>query len=81
MKVACALPFVLVGAALVHIYTDGTVLATHGGVEMGQGLNTKVAQVIASELGIPVHMVNIQEMSTDKIPNASPCAGKINLEY
>jgi len=33
------------GAALVHIYTDGSVLLSHGGVEMGQGLHTKMVQV------------------------------------
>ena len=38
------------GAALIHIYTDGSVLVNHGGVEMGQGLHTKVAQVVATEL-------------------------------
>ena len=43
--------------ALVHVYLDGTVLVSHGGTEMGQGLNTKVCQVVASEFGIGVEKV------------------------
>ena len=40
--------------ALVHVYNDGSILVNHGGTEMGQGLNTKVAQVVAHELGVRV---------------------------
>ncbi|KAA0058344.1 xanthine dehydrogenase 1-like isoform X2 [Cucumis melo var. makuwa] len=47
--------------ALVHVYTDGTVLVTHGGVEMGQGLHTKVAQVAAFAFNIPLSFVFISE--------------------
>ncbi|KVI09438.1 [2Fe-2S]-binding [Cynara cardunculus var. scolymus] len=56
--------------ALVQVYTDGTVLVTHGGVEMGQGLHTKVAQIAASAFEIPLSSVFISETSTDKLVNA-----------
>lgn len=60
--------------ALVHIYQDGTILVNHGGTEMGQGLNTKVAQVVASELGISVEFVRSTATRTDKIANTSATA-------
>ena len=60
--------------ALVHIYTDGTVMLNHGGTEMGQGLFTKVAQVVAEELGIDIDNIKITASDTSKVPNASPTA-------
>lgn len=67
--------------ALVHIYhTDGTVLISHGGVEMGQGLHTKMCQVAATELGVPLHMVHISETATDKVANTSPTAASASSD-
>ena len=60
--------------ALVHVYKDGTVLLNHGGTEMGQGLFTKVRQVVANELGIRVDDVRVSASDTSKVPNASPTA-------
>jgi xanthine dehydrogenase molybdopterin-binding subunit B len=53
--------------ALVHCYTDGSVLISHGGTEMGQGLHTKMCAVAAHELGISIEQVHISETSTDKV--------------
>jgi xanthine dehydrogenase large subunit len=60
--------------ALVHVYTDGSVLVNHGGTEMGQGLNTKVAQVVAHELGIPLAQVRVTATDTHKVANTSATA-------
>ena len=68
------------GAALVMIYKDGSVLLTHGGVEMGQGLNTKTAQVAARVLKIPLDLIHISETSTDKIPNSSTTAASMGTD-
>ncbi|WP_457322430.1 xanthine dehydrogenase molybdopterin binding subunit [Roseateles sp. P5_E11] len=60
--------------ALVHVYTDGSVLVNHGGTEMGQGLNTKVAQVVAHELGLPLASVRCSATDTSKVANTSATA-------
>ncbi|HEY0767897.1 MAG TPA: xanthine dehydrogenase molybdopterin binding subunit, partial [Steroidobacteraceae bacterium] len=60
--------------ALLHVYTDGTVLLNHGGTEMGQGLHVKVAQVVAAELGVPLSAVRITTTDTSKVPNTSATA-------
>ncbi|CAG9212508.1 Xanthine dehydrogenase, molybdenum binding subunit [Paraburkholderia sabiae] len=60
--------------ALVHIYTDGSVLVNHGGTEMGQGLNTKVAQVVAHELGVSFSRVRVTATDTSKVANTSATA-------
>ncbi|MBN9508979.1 MAG: xanthine dehydrogenase molybdopterin binding subunit [Alphaproteobacteria bacterium] len=60
--------------ALVHVYTDGSVHLNHGGTEMGQGLNTKVAQVVAEAFQIDLRRVKITATSTGKVPNTSATA-------
>ncbi len=60
--------------ALVHVYTDGSVLVNHGGIEMGQGLHTKVAQIVADELGVPFERVQVSASDTARVPNASATA-------
>ena len=60
--------------ALLHVYTDGSVLLNHGGLEMGQGLNTKVAQVVAHELGLSLDRVRVSATDTSKVPNTSATA-------
>ncbi len=60
--------------ALVHVYTDGSVMLNHGGTEMGQGLFTKVAQVVAEEFQIDIDRIRITGADTSKVPNASPTA-------
>ena len=60
--------------ALVHIYTDGSVHLNHGGIEMGQGTHTKIAQLVANSFGIPYEKVKISSTNTSKVPNTSASA-------
>jgi xanthine dehydrogenase large subunit len=60
--------------ALVHLYADGSVGLNHGGTEMGQGLNTKVAQIVADVFGVGLEVVRITATRTDKVPNTSATA-------
>jgi xanthine dehydrogenase large subunit len=60
--------------ALVHVYADGSVLVTHGGTEMGQGLYTKIQQIVAHELGIPLAKVRLLPTDTSRVPNTSATA-------
>jgi len=66
--------------ALVHVYTDGSVQVNHGGTEMGQGLNTKVAAIVADELGVPFGQVMSTAADTSKVPNASATAASAGTD-
>ncbi|MFC3202171.1 xanthine dehydrogenase molybdopterin binding subunit [Alteromonas oceani] len=60
--------------ALLHIYTDGSIQVNHGGTEMGQGLHTKIGQIVAHEFGVTLDNIEVTATRTDKVPNTSPTA-------
>ena len=60
--------------ALVHVYTDGSIIVNHGGTEMGQGLHTKVLGIVSSVLGVTLDKVRISDTDTSKIANTSATA-------
>tara|TARA_B100000579_G_scaffold146895_1_gene119189 strand:+ start:347 stop:2659 length:2313 start_codon:yes stop_codon:yes gene_type:complete len=61
--------------ALVHIYyADGSVHISTGAIEMGQGTYTKIAQLIANELGLNFNKIKVSSTRTDKVPNTSASA-------
>ncbi len=60
--------------ALVHVYNDGSIHLNHGGTEMGQGLNTKVAQVVADAFQVDFERIKITKTTTEKVPNTSATA-------
>jgi xanthine dehydrogenase large subunit len=66
--------------ALLHLYTDGSVHLNHGGTEMGQGLMTKVAQLVAAELQIDLDRVKISATNTGKVPNTSATAASAGAD-
>ena len=78
--IAFTAKFMNLGGALVHLYTDGTVLVSHGGTEMGQGLHTKVCQVTAQAFGIPLEDVFVCDLSTDKVANTLPSAASMSTD-
>ncbi|XP_040609521.1 aldehyde oxidase 3 isoform X5 [Mesocricetus auratus] len=67
-------------AALVHVYTDGSVLVAHGGVELGQGINTKMMQVASRELKIPMSYIHLDEMNTVTVPNTVATGGSTGAD-
>jgi xanthine dehydrogenase large subunit len=60
--------------ALVHVYTDGSVQVNHGGTEMGQGLHTKIAQIVADVFQIGFSLIKLTATNTSKVPNTSATA-------
>ena len=60
--------------ALVHVYADGSIHLNHGGTEMGQGLYTKVAQVVADEFQVDLDRIKVTATTTGKVPNTSATA-------
>ncbi|HEU0224693.1 MAG TPA: xanthine dehydrogenase molybdopterin binding subunit [Steroidobacteraceae bacterium] len=66
--------------ALLHVYTDGSILLNHGGTEMGQGLHTKVAQVVAEELQVDLRRIRCTATDTSKVPNTSATAASASSD-
>lgn len=78
--IAFTLPEKNQAGALVSVYSDGSIQMNHGGVEMGQGLHQKLAQVAASRFGVDLSYVKITATDTSKVPNAAPTAASSGMD-
>ncbi len=78
--VAFSIPFLNQAGVLLHVYTDGSIHLNQGGTEMGQGLFTKVAQVVANEFQVDLDRVQVSSTRVDKVPNTSPTAGSMSSD-
>ncbi|XP_063067791.1 aldehyde oxidase 6 isoform X2 [Engraulis encrasicolus] len=67
-------------AALVNVFLDGSVLVSHGGAELGQGIHTKMQQVASRELRIPTSLIHISETNTHTVPNTCPSAASFGTD-
>jgi len=66
--------------ALIHVYTDGSIQLNHGGTEMGQGLYTKIAQIVAQEFQVDINQIQCTSTRTDKVPNTSATAASSSTD-
>ncbi len=66
--------------ALVHVYTDGSVGVSTGAVEMGQGVNTKIAQIAARTLGVDISRIKVETTNTTRAANSSPTAASTGTD-
>ncbi|KAI8348586.1 molybdopterin binding aldehyde oxidase/xanthine dehydrogenase [Mortierella sp. GBAus27b] len=78
--IAFAIQHLNQGGALIHIYHDGSVLLSHGGVEMGQGLHTKMIQVCSEGLQIPMELIHTVDVSTDRVANTTSTAASASSD-
>ncbi|XP_077994202.1 xanthine dehydrogenase/oxidase-like [Glandiceps talaboti] len=67
--------------ALVNVYTDGSVSVNHGGIEMGQGIYTKMVQIASTVLGVPMDDIFISDTSTQVVPNQPATRGSASNDY
>ncbi|MEM6787977.1 MAG: molybdopterin cofactor-binding domain-containing protein [Myxococcota bacterium] len=67
-------------SALVHVYTDGSVSVSNGGIEMGQGLTTNLATIVGAELGLDLDRVRIESTNTTRVANMSPSAASATTD-
>ncbi len=67
-------------SALVWFYTDGSVSVSHGGVEMGQGINAKIANIVSREFGLSIDKIRVESSNTKRTGNASPTAASTGTD-
>jgi xanthine dehydrogenase/oxidase len=67
-------------AAMIHIYSDGSIRISHGGTEMGQGLHTKMIQIVAHAFNVPMSLIHLSETRTDVVANTSPTAASVSSD-